>query len=204
MLCNKYKLFLSLLALSLLGGCFGGNATTPIRYYLIDPTEYTSTSVRAVRELSISIIDLHIPQYLERFHIAKRTNESQLEFSENNQWGESLRKNLLRTMARNLSYLLSTVDVATPLSRSSSSPDYTLQIYIEEFEQDVDNRIKLVARWQLTGNRQSELLGIFNADLQSRQTIEVDNYDQMVSVMREMFGELSERIADTIIAQENE
>ena len=200
---NKNRLFLLILVLSLLSGCFGGGATTPVRYYLIDPMDYSSNTVKAVRELSVSIIDLHIPQYLDRFHIAKRTNESQLEFSEDNQWGEGLRKNLLRTLARNLSKLLSTVDVSTPLNRSSSSPDYTLQVDIEQFEQDVDNKIKLVARWQLSGTQQSEPLGIYSAELQSEQTVEVDNYDQMVSVMRDMFGELSNRIAESIISQES-
>ena len=120
MLNKKCKLLLLLLLTVLLSGCMGGGATTPVRYYLIDPIDYSNNSVKSVRELKIAIIDLHIPQYLERFHIAKRTNVSQLEFSENNQWGESLRKNLLRTLARNLSSLLSTADIGTPLNRSLS------------------------------------------------------------------------------------
>ncbi len=203
MRCHQYNTFiLVFFVVCLLGGCLGGGSTTPIRYYLIDPTEYSNTSLKAVRQLSIEIIDLHIPQYLERFHIATRSSESRLEFSENDQWGENLRKNLLRTMARNLSRLLSTIDIGTPLNRSSSVPDYRMQIHIEQFEQDTDNKVKLVARWQLSGGRQSEPLGVYSAEFQSQQTIEEENYDQMVSVMRQLFGELSERIADTIIAQE--
>ena len=192
-----------LIGVCLLSGCLGGGATTPIRYYLLDPTDYSNAELMAVRPLSIEIIDLHIPQYLERFNIATRSSESRLEFSENNQWGENLRKNLLRSMARNLSKLLSTIDIGTPLNRTSSLPDYRVQIHIEQFEQDIDKKIKLVARWQLSDGSQSGSLGVFSAELQSQQTIEEENYDQMVSMMRQLFGELSERIAETIISQES-
>ena len=199
---QQYKIITLLFLTCLLCGCFGSNPTVPIRYYLIDPVDYPNSSVKAVRQLSIEIIDLQLPQYLERFHIATRSNESQLEFSETNQWGENLRKNLLRTMARNLSFLLTTIDISTPLSRSASMPDYRVQIYIDQFEQDVDKKIKLSARWQLSTTTQTEPLGVFNADLESQQTIEDGNYDQMVSVMRSLYGELSDRIAETIVAQE--
>jgi len=198
---SDYKLIVLLFAASLLSACLGGNGTIPTRYYLVDPVEYES--VEAVRPLSIEILDLHIPQYLERFQIASRSSESRLEFSDDNQWGENLRKNLLRTMARNLSKLLSTIDVATPLSRSTSTPDYRVQINIEQFEQDVDSKVKLVARWQISSGLKSQSLGVFNVDLQSEETIAEANYDQMISAMRQLYGELSKRIADTIVEQEN-
>jgi uncharacterized lipoprotein YmbA len=200
---SQFKILVLLLAASLLSACMGGGATTPVRYYLLDPVEYPNESVKAVRPLKIEILDLHIPQYLERFQIATRSSESRLEFSDDNQWGENLRKNLLRSVARNLSRLLSTIDIGTPLNRSSSTPDYRVQIHIEQFEQDIDRKVKLMARWQLTSGIQSKSLGVFSADLQSEQIIEEENYDQMVSIMRQLYGELSERIADTIIDQES-
>ena len=194
--------FLLLLMVGL-QACFGGSKTVPVRYYLIDPVDYPAASLKAVRQMSIAIIDLNIPQYLERFHIARRTGESQLTFSDNHQWGESLRKNLLRTLARNLSNLLATPDIATPLNRTSSSLDYRVQVYIEQFELDSDSRVKLVARWQLSSVTSGEALGINSLELDSQQTIEDGNYDQMVSVMQELFGTLSEQIADSVVAQEH-
>jgi uncharacterized lipoprotein YmbA len=200
---QNLRLIVLTLIVGMLSACMGGGATTPTRYYLVDPVEYTGDSVKAVRPLSIEIIDLQIPQYLERFQIASRSSESRLEFSDHNQWGENLRKNLLRSMARNLSRILSTIDIGTPLNRSSSSPDYRVQIHIEQFEQDIDNKVKLIARWQLSSSSQSESLGVYGAELNSEQIIEEENYDQMISVMRQLYGELSERIADTIVKQEN-
>ena len=198
-----YKVISLLFVISLLSGCLGGGATKPIHYYLIDPVEYHSESIKAVRVLSIEIIDLNIPQYLERFQIASRSSESRLEFSDDNQWGENLRKNLLRSMARNLSKLLSTTDISTPLNRSSSSPDYRVLVHVEQFELDIDNKVKLIARWQLTNGTQSKTSGVYSTELASKQAIERDNYDQMVLSMRQLYGELSEYIADSIITEEN-
>jgi len=198
-----YKIAASFFAACLLsscGGVIGSSSTT--RYYLIDPVEYPNAPLKAVRPLSIEIISLHVPQYLERFHIATRISKSQLAFSESNQWGENLRKNLLRTMARNLSALLSTMDIGTPLNRSASTPDYRVQIHIEQFEQESNKKVKLVARWQLSGGPQSKPLGVFSAELQDQKTLTEKDYESMVTVMRELYGKLSKRIAKTIIAQE--
>ena len=197
------KIIASVFLACLLYGCSGVSSTAPIRYYLVDPIKYPKEPFKADRSLSIEIISLHIPQYLERFHIATRTSKSQLEFSEAHQWGENLRKNLLRTMSRNLSALLSTLDIGTPLNRSASLPDYRVQIHIEQFELESNQKVKLVARWQLSSKAQSKPLGVFNAELQGEETIKKGNYEQMVLVMRQLYGDLCERIAKTIITYES-
>ena len=202
MLSHHYKSVALIFLAILLSSCAGVSGSGPIRYYLIDPAESLNTIHKPSTPLSIEIISLHIPQYLDRFHIATRKSESRLEFSENHQWGENLRKNLLRTMSRNLSALLSTIDIGTPLNRSSSPPDYRVKIHIEQFEQESNKKVKLVARWQLLGGPESKALGIFNANLQGQNTIEKNNFEKMVSVMRQLFGKLSQRVAKTIIAQE--
>ena len=202
MLSHRYKSVALIFLAILLSSCAGVSGSMPIRYYLIDPAESLNTIHKPSTPLSIEIISLHIPQYLDRFHIATRKSESRLEFSENHQWGENLRKNLLRTMSRNLSALLSTIDIGTPLNRSSSPPDYRVKIHIEQFEQESNKKVKLVARWQLLGGPESKALGIFNANLQGQNTIKKNNFEQMVSVMRQLFGTLSQRVAKTIIAQE--
>ena len=199
---SKILLLQLIVILSLQVACAGGSKK-PTRYYLIDPVSYDSSDIKAVRPLRIEIIDLNVPQYLERFHIAIRTSESQLTYSEFNQWGESLRKNLMRTLSRNLATLLSTIDIATPLNRTVSTPDYRVQIYIDQFEQDSDNTVKLVARWQLSTLKAEQPAGIYAAELQSQQQIVEQDYVQMVAAMRDLFAQLSEQIAISIVEQEN-
>jgi len=201
-LLQKLKTVTLVLTCLLLASCFGGGDKIITRYYLVDPIDNNSSSLQADNALSIEIIDVHIPQYLDRFHIATRDSANSLQFSESHQWAENLRENLMRTMARNLSTLLSTSDISTSLMRSSSLPDYRLLIYIEQFELDIDGKVKLSARWQLTGTKTTPL-GIHNADFISSLIIEDGDYEQMVITMRELYGELSNLIAESILAEEN-
>ena len=195
--------FLTLILVTILAGCFGtGGGKVITKYYLIDPVEPDALSFISDKPLAIEIIDVHIPQYLERFHIATRIGDNRLKFSESNQWGENLRKNLMRTLSRNLSRLLSTKDIGTPLNRSSSLPDYRVQLYIEQFERDVDRKVKLSARWQISEGHSSEPLGVYSQEMIS-PVIEDNDYDQMVTLMRQLYGELSSKIAESILAEVN-
>jgi len=174
----------------------GGNS---IRYYLIDPVDVSTRDEDSRRAFSIEITDLHVPQYLERFQIVTRDEENRLHLSDNNQWGENLRKNLLRTLSQNLSRHLDTIDIGTPLNRSASLPDYRIHVYIDRFEREIDGIVRLRARWQLSDSSET-VLGTYSADLDSGSRTEDKNYDAIVSSMRFLFGQLSERIADTVVA----
>lgn len=197
------KLVFSALILVLLAACSGmGGSKVATKYYLIDPVEYDALNLASDKPLAIEIIDVHIPQYLERFHIVTRIGENRLKFSEANQWGENLRKNLMRTLSRNLSRLLSTQDIGTPLNRSSSLPDYRVQLYIEQFELGVDHKVRLVTRWQISGAEMSEPLAIHNQEMIG-SIIEANDYDEMVTSMRQLYGELSRMIAESILAEVN-
>ncbi len=206
MLTSNYSIlkivFSSLMLVIFLLACSGGGNKVATKYYLIDPVEYDALNVTSDKPLAIEIIDVHIPQYLERFHIATRIGENRLKFSEANQWGENLRKNLMRTLSRNLSRLLSTQDIGTPLNRSSSLPDYRVQLYIEQFELGIDNKVRLAARWQISATSTMEPLAIYNEEMSGAE-VEQDNYEQMVTSMRQLFGELSMKIAESILAEEN-
>jgi len=194
--------FSTLMLVLLLAACSGGGNKVPTKYYLIDPVDSGALNFTSDKPLAIEIIDVHIPQYLERFHIAKRVGVNRLKFSESNQWGENLRKNLMRTLSRNLSILLSTQDISTPLNRSSSLPDYRVQLYIEQFELDVDQKVKPAARWQISATDTLEPLAIHNQEMVG-STIQANDYDQMVTSMRQLYGELSMKVAESILAKEN-
>lgn len=186
--------------LCLLAGCMGGGAG-PVRYYLIDPVPADEPRIETDESLAVEILDLHVPQYLDRFHIATRSGENRLVFSDQHQWGESLRKNLLRTLARNLSRKLNTVDVATPLNRSSSRADVRVQVHIDQFELDTDGVVKLAARWQITDGESNEPLAIRQADLEGDTVVPRNDYTAMVADMRKLFGWLSDMIAESIRIQ---
>ncbi len=180
-----------------LAGCLGKGGTTT-RYYLVDPVAFTAAE-SAGPPPAVDIMDLHIPQYLERFQIATRTGNNGVVYAEYHQWGESLRKNLLRTMARNLSGLLGTTDVSTPLNRSMTPPAWRLQVHIDQFEQDVDGHVRLKARWQVLDARTAQAVPeTHGLELESTETMDKGDFGPMVAAMSELYGQLSEEIAASI------
>ena len=186
-----------------LSGCAGAPGKAA-RYYLIDPVAFDSLPSANNESLIIEIVDLHIPQYLERFHIATRAlAKEDWHFQIIISGEKTCVKTCYVPSARNLSKLLSTHDIGTPLNRSASRPDFRLQVYIEQFEQDIDNNVNLIARWQLTKTGQQQPIGIFATELQGNQIIRNGNYEEMVAVMRQLYGQLSEEIANTILAPQN-
>lgn len=192
---------LAILLCGFLAGCIGGVGNTHV-YYLIDPVADAVPVRQDDRPLAIEIQDLHLPQYLEKFQIATRDESNRLKYAEYKQWGENLRKNLTRTLARNLQAMLGTQDVGTPQNRSMSAPDYRLHVHIEQFERDRDARVRLIARWQLSLSGAAEVAEMHNANLMSDLEIGAADYDALVGEMQTLYGELCRQIAASIGAHE--
>jgi uncharacterized lipoprotein YmbA len=198
--CNY--IFTIVIVTFLLSACSGGGSS--IRYYLIDPMN-NATSARDTNEtLTIEIMDLHIPQYLERFNIVTRGNENQLFFSDFHQWGDNFRKNLLRTLAQNLSSALGTNDIGTPINRTLSVADYRVQVHIEQFERNYDGYVKLVARWQVSTENSADQIITHKIELISPDINAIDEYENIVYAMKELFGQLSKRVAESINQQKED
>ena len=189
-----------LLLCLLMTACLGGGVKNGVNYYLIDAVHADSPEIDTQDQLAIELIDLHIPRYLERFQIVTRNGNNRLRFSESNQWGDNLRKNLLRVLAINLASRLSTIDIGTPLNRSASEADYRVQVHIANFELDENGLVQLSARWQLS--REDGDLGMFHAALQSDAQISEGDYDQIVTDMQRLFAGLCDQISASILQLE--
>lgn len=198
---SSHRTYLIFLSLFFLSSCIGGTKDEISRYFLIDPEVNTPLSGSSDLDLNIEILDLQIPQYLQRFQIVTRSAENRLRLSEFNQWGENLRENLIRTLSRNLFTALSTPNITTPDNRASSVADFRIHVYIEQFEHDVDKRVKLNARWELISPDKTQIadIEVFNAS--SKLEIEEDDYDGIVSSMQSLFADLSRSLAQSILAQ---
>ena len=179
----------------LLAGC-GSAGESAVNYYLISPAEDAGGPL--VSDLKIEIIDLKIPQYLERFQIASRRDDNQLVFASSHQWAENLRKNLLRTLAQNLTLYLGAADVGTPANRSASEPDVRVRLFIEQFERSPDGHVRLVARWQLTGGEPRETLTTRLGRYESPSPVDAKDFAGTVRAMGELFARLSKDLASAI------
>ncbi|MBT3870609.1 MAG: membrane integrity-associated transporter subunit PqiC [Gammaproteobacteria bacterium] len=180
--------------LVLLAGC--SSSVDAVRYYLIEPVSVAGATNRG--DMSIEIVDLEVPQYLDRLQIPSRRPDSQLVFASAHQWGESLRKNLTRALARNLTNLLGTAAIGTPANRLSSLPAYRLTVYIERFERGADGYVHLLVRWQLIHRETSETITNSSNEYISERRIDSPDFAGTVFAMSELLGEFSQTIAQRI------
>lgn len=188
---NKHCLTI-LISIMLLSSCSAKRTT--ISYYVIDPIPMLA--IANLDNKSVQILDLKLPQYLERLQIARREGTNKLTFSDNQKWGENLRKNLYRTMTRNLALLLDTPDVGTAINRSFANPDYILRVSIEAFEQTADGRTQLAARYQISDGASDRLTtrqftSSINRDSRER-------YSEMVADLQALYAELCLDIATNL------
>jgi uncharacterized lipoprotein YmbA len=186
----------TLISIILLSSC--SSTQTMISYYVIDPIPMPT--IANLDKKSVQILDLKLPQYLERFQIARREGANRLTFSNNQQWGENLRKNLYRTMTRNLAVLLGTPDVGTAINRSFAKPDYVLRVSIEAFEQTADGRTQLAARYQISDGASEHL-----TTRQFTSSINRDSsnqYSEMIADLQALYAELCLDIAINLQQQE--
>lgn len=184
------------LLLAFAGGCAGSSGE--LRYYLIDPVSVPVLRSDGTPPM-VEILDLDVPQYLERFQIASRGTGNRVDYALNDQWGEPLRKNLLRTLAANLSLALDTVVVATPTNRLSSAPELRVQVHVERFETAEDGRTHLGARWQVI-DVESGAMRTQQVQLLSPLASRGADVAQQISAMQTLFGDLSSQIAESLLA----
>ncbi len=146
---QKYFFLVFIFALS---GCVTA-PTTATRFYVLNPIDY-GTSIVSVTDvtasLSIEVASLRLPQYLERPQIVTRSSGNLLELAEYHQWGGNLRKNMTRVLAKNISQLLATPNIAISPNRPPTPPDFSVELEVMQFEKDYSGKVHLSTQWRLS------------------------------------------------------
>ena len=190
-----------LFCITILSGCIGGSSPA-VRFYVLSPITPVETTTSA-KPLTVEISTVHLPQYLDRPHIVTRSGDNRLKILQGHQWGGNLRKDMVRTLAVNLSQLLDTPNISIAPHRSSTQADYRVSIEILKFEKDTDKHVRLSAQWQISSGIERTVLVTQISTLSSESPVPEDNYDEMVGMMSRQFGELGKLIAQAIQQLEN-
>src|SRR5262245_54759483 len=103
---SRKLLFVALTGL-LLTGCSLKRATDSTRHFVLTSIAAVETAPAALRHCSIGLGSVRMPSQLLRESIAVRTGTNEIEYLENALWAERLDHGFERTLAANLSRLLS-------------------------------------------------------------------------------------------------
>ena len=195
-----------ILILVLAGSFSAGCATQKTRFYVLSPLDSGAGLVNETHEkgsLSVEIASLRLPRYLERSQIVTRTGQNRLERAKFHQWGESLQKNMIRVLARNLSRLLATPEIAVSPHRPPAPPDFRIELEVMQFERGSDGQVRLSAQWRLSGGRDRKTLTTQITELETAVVEGGEDFDHTISAMTTLFGELSRIIARAILEHAN-
>jgi uncharacterized lipoprotein YmbA len=190
------------LAGSFLSGCVATTTTTKL--YVLNPLDSGASLVSKTDQkdsLSIEVASLRLPQYLERPQIVTRSGENRLELGEHHRWGENLKKNMMRVLAKNLSQLLATHNIAIAPQRPPTPPDFRVELEILQFERNSDGHVRLSAQWLISRGKDRKPRVTQITELASPAVLTGPDYELTVAAMNTLFGELSQIIGQEILKQ---
>ena len=94
-----------------------------------------------------AIVNVRVPQYLDRQDIMVRTDAFELQPLPNAQWAEDLTTTASRTLAEDLDRLLPAYDIVPGPARSDTPVAYRLEVSLSHFEMNSPNQVVIAGRW---------------------------------------------------------
>ena len=130
-------------------GCLFKSSTMPARHFILAPISTNGPAPVSTEPLSVGIGFVKMPPYLLRDSLSVRTGDDEIEKLEGALWGERLDQCFERTLAVNLSWLLSSEYIySTGWDRSHLM--FRVFINVQQFDVDTQGRGTLIANWRIT------------------------------------------------------
>jgi len=148
------------------------------------------------RCFAIGIGPIRIPDYLDRPQIVTRRASGEIALAEFDRWGEPMKDNLTRALAKNLSILLCTNTIAFFPWRGGIPIDYRIEMEVLRLDGSLGGNISLEAWWMvLSGNGKRMLLA---KKSNFTEAAGGKDYQSLVAAQGRALGHLSREIAEAI------
>ncbi len=175
-------------------------ANTPASdFYMLSPMSEAAVSAQAAnagKPMFIGVGPVTIPEYLDRPNIVTRSSPNRLQVDEFHRWGGSLKGNLLRVVAQNLSLLLGTDDVVIYPWGDPVAPDYRVRVSIRRFDGSLGGSVELDARWIIISSDDSTAPVARRSLI--RETVESNDHEALVVASSRALEAMSREIAEEI------
>jgi len=183
----QFKLFLYMLAGSLITGCFNQREAT--RYYTLGDTQPVS---QTVGNILIALGPMEIPEYLNRQEIVIRKGETSLTMLRFDRWAEPLDVAVKRHLSDELNAQLEYAFVFPFPALTGLEREYQVSGIISAFEADEDGNIRLTVRWGIIDKNQISVI----RPRKSVYTTVIERPDDIPAVAAGMTRLLDEFAAD--------
>jgi uncharacterized protein len=177
----------------LLAGC---GTSPPSKYYVLNAVKAQETAgqvTTAPQSAFIAVGPVQIPDYLDRPQIVTRTARNELEISEFDRWGGSLKENVDRILVENLSALLASDGVVVVSWRRRAPGAHRLPVEVNSFDAVPGGSVLLKATWGVSSPDGTKTLLVRGSTVS--QLLNDKGYSAVVAAMSQTLGALSQEIA---------
>jgi uncharacterized lipoprotein YmbA len=140
MMAGPIRHFAALLLLALLAGC--GSSPNP-NLYLLAPV---FGPVTPTAPISVELRRIGVAAYLDRSGIVRSSADYRLRVTDIDLWGEPLGGMLERVLTEDLVQRLPDAAIFAESGAISTQPNFVLEIDIQRFDPDADNKVVLLAQ----------------------------------------------------------
>ncbi len=132
------------LAVALLVGC---SSSPKVTFYTLNVAATNEAPAPALHSVAIGSITL--PDLLDRPQLVVRRSANRVDILESHRWAESLKSEIPRIIAADLSILLKPARVSTYPQNAGLEADYRVLLDIQRFEMTVGEGVSLEALWSV-------------------------------------------------------
>jgi len=145
---HQHLLFVALAGI-FLPGCLFKPVTDSTRHFVLAPIPANEPPRPATRHLSIGIGFVRMPSQLLGDSVSVRNGTNEIEYFKNAIWAERLDRSFERTLAANLSRLLSSDGIYLD-NWGRGQEVARVSVDVQQFEVDTRGNGTLIAQWRIT------------------------------------------------------
>ena len=181
------------LLIGMLSACAG---SPPVHFYTLS-AEAAAGAATVGTELRIAVGPISLPEVVDRPQLVVRSGANQVTLIDEHRWAESLKGEVPRVIAENLSRLLATGQVWAYPQNVSGSFDYRVLVDIQRFESTPGQMAAIDALWTIQRHSQE---GVVSKTGRStvQQQIAGHEYDALVASHSHALASISREIAEAI------
>jgi uncharacterized lipoprotein YmbA len=191
---------LILIAVALwLAGCVSSPSA---RFYTLNPLPpqgVRQSSPVPANPVSISILPVEIPDYLERPQIVTRDGRNELNLAEYDRWGGSLSENIAAVLAEDLGAILGSDRVYVYPRMQAEIVDYTVVMRVLRLDCTLGDQVLLKAQWTLLAGPDKKDVAMHVTTCTER--LNDKRYETMVAAVSRTLEQVSREIAREIPAR---
>lgn len=184
------------LLIAILSGCAG---SPPVHFYQLSPEAAAGAAGPATvgTEVRIAVGPISLPEVVDRPQLVVRSGPNQVTLIDEHRWAESLKGEIPRVIAENLSRLLATGQVWAYPQNATGSFDYRVLVDIQRFESTPGQMAAIDALWTI---QQPSKEGVVSKTGRStvQQPIAGQGYDSLVAAHSRALAAISREIAEAI------